>query len=71
MFTNKFPVTTGKFLKDIISGHVSSSQIAHNEEYLGKIFFDKHNHYFIDGTVDRSKVIPVLEFDTTTQTYNY
>lgn len=71
MFTNKFPVTTGKFLKDIISGHVSSSQIAYNEEYLGKIFFDKHNHYFIDGTVGRSKVIPVLEFDTTTQTYNY
>ncbi|MBM7635913.1 MULTISPECIES: metallophosphoesterase [Streptococcus] len=71
MFTNKFPVTTGKFFKDIISGHVGSSQIAHNEEYLGKIFFDKYNHYFIDGTVDRSKVIPVLEFDTTTQTYNY
>lgn len=71
MFTNKFPITTGKFFKDIISGHVGSSQIAHTEEYLGKIFFDKHNHYFIDGTVDHSKVIPVLEFDTETQTYNY
>lgn len=71
MFTNKFPITTGKFLKDIISGHVASSQVAKNEEFLGKNFFDRHNHYFIDGTVDRSKVIPVLEFDTETQTYNY
>ncbi|HEP1570376.1 TPA: metallophosphoesterase [Streptococcus suis] len=71
MFTNKFPVTTGKFSKDIISGHVGSFQVADNKDYLGKIFFDEHNHYFIDGTVDQSKVIPVLEFDTLNQTYNY
>ncbi|HFH9837930.1 TPA: metallophosphoesterase [Streptococcus suis] len=71
MFTNKFPVTTGRFSIDIISGHVGSYQVAQNEDYLGKIFFDEHSHYFIDGTVDQSKVIPVLEFDTLNQTYNY
>ncbi|MGG6800401.1 UNVERIFIED_CONTAM: metallophosphoesterase [Streptococcus canis] len=71
MFTNKFPLTTGKFYKDIISGHISSCEVANDPSYLGKIYYDQKSHYFIDGFVSQSKTVPVLAFDTTTKKYHY
>ena len=71
IFTNKFPYSTGQFIKDIVSGHISSAEVAKDDHYLGKIYHDKQSHYFIDGTVEKSKQIPVLIFDTETQTYTY
>ena len=71
MFTNKFPITTGRFYKDIISGHVASWEIAKNKSYLGKIYHDSKSHYFIDGDVKNSKTIPVICYDTITQTYHF
>lgn len=71
MFTNKFPITTGRFYKDIISGHVASWEIAKNKSYLGKIYHDSKNHYFIDGDVKNSKTIPVICYDTITQKYHF
>lgn len=71
MFTNKFPLTTGKFYKDIISGHISSCEIANDPSYLGKIYYDQKSHYFIDGSVSQSKTIPVLAFDITTKKYYF
>lgn len=71
MFTNKFPITTGRFPKDIISGHIASWEIAKDRSYLGKIYYDSKSHYFIDGDVTNSKTIPVLCYDTITQTYHF
>lgn len=71
MFTNKFPITTGRFYKDIISGHVASWEIAKNKSYLGKIYHDSKSHYFIDGDVKNSKTIPVICYDTITQKYHF
>lgn len=71
MFTNKFPITTGKFYEDIISGHITSCEVAKDEEYLGKVYFDDKSHFFIDGYVSRSKTIPVLCYDTVTKLYEY
>ena len=48
MFTNKFPITTGRFHKDIISGHVASWEVAKDKTYQGKIYHDSKSHYFID-----------------------
>lgn len=70
-FTNKFPYSTGRFVKDVIAGHISSAEVAKDRSYLGKIYYDNQSHYFIDGTVEKSKQIPVLIFDTDTQTYSY
>ena len=70
-FTNKFPYSTGKFIKDIIAGHISSADVAKDSSYLGKIYHDKKSHYFIDGTVEKSRTIPVLTFYTDTHTYRY
>ena len=71
IFTNKFPITTGGFLKDIISGHVASWEVAKNKTYQGKIYFDSKSHYFIDGDVNHSKTIPVLCYDTITKKYHF
>jgi serine/threonine protein phosphatase 1 len=71
MFTNKFPLTTGRFYKDIISGHVASWEVAKNKSYLGEIYHDSKSHYFIDGDVMNSKKIPVLCYDTITKKYYF
>ncbi|HEV4119413.1 TPA: metallophosphoesterase [Streptococcus pneumoniae] len=71
MFTNKFPLTTGGFLKDIVSGHVASWEVAKNKTYQGKIYHDSKSHYFIDGDVKNSKTIPVICYDTVTKSYQY
>ena len=71
MFTNKFPITTGGFLKDIVSGHVASWEVAKDKTYQGKIYFDGENHYCIDGDVNHSKTIPVICYDTVTKSYQY
>ncbi|HET8326393.1 TPA: metallophosphoesterase, partial [Streptococcus pneumoniae] len=35
MFTNKFPITTGGFFKDIVSGHIASWEVAKDKTYQG------------------------------------
>lgn len=71
IFTNKFPITTGRFHKAIISGHIASWEVAKDKTYQGKIYFDGKNHYFIDGDVYHSKTIPVICYDTVTKSYQY
>ncbi|HEU7780049.1 Ser/Thr protein phosphatase [Streptococcus pneumoniae] len=71
MFTNKFPLTTGGFLKDIVSGHVASWEVAKDKTYQGKIYHDSKSHYFIDGDVKNSRTIPVICYDTVTKSYQY
>lgn len=71
MFTNKFPITTGGFFKDIVSDHIASWEVAKDKTYQGKIYFDGKNHYFIDGDVYHSKTIPVICYDTVTKSYQY
>ena len=71
IFTNKFPITTGRFHKAIISGHIASWEVAKDRRYLGKIYYDSKSHYFIDGDVTNSKTIPVLYYDTITPKYHF
>lgn len=68
-FLWKFPAETGKFYKDIIAGHVSSAEVAKDGTYLGKLFWDGESHFFTDGSVYHSGVIPLLEYDCQTKTY--
>ncbi|TVV90779.1 serine/threonine protein phosphatase [Streptococcus pneumoniae] len=71
IFTNKFLITTGRFHKAIISGHIASWEVAKDRRYLGKIYYDSKSHYFIDGDVTNSKTIPVLYCVTITQKYYF
>lgn len=65
VFTEKYPAETGKFYEDliIVAGHIGTAEIA-DDPYFHDIYFDGESHYYIDGTVLDSGVIPVLKIDT-------
>lgn len=69
-FTQKYPAKIGKFYKDIIAGHVHSEEVAQDESYLGKVFYDDYSHYYIDGHTNLSSVVPILKYDTETRLYS-
>ncbi|NOU99498.1 metallophosphoesterase [Paenibacillus planticolens] len=68
-FCSKYPHTTGKYYKDIIAGHVSTSTISGKADYH-KVYWDKQSHYYIDGNTRVSKTIPVLKYDTVSRKYS-
>lgn len=69
-FVGKFPATFGNFNKDIIAGHISSAEVANDESFLGKVFWDNESHYFIDGNVIKSGVVPLLKYDTNSKNHS-
>lgn len=71
VFTGKYPATKGKFYKDIISGHIYSHEVADNQNYLGFVYWDEANNYFIDGHTTESNIVPVLRYDTETLKYSF
>ena len=68
MYTNKFPAQFGGFYKDIVSGHIRTSDISGNSEFHD-ILFDGESHYFIDGATARSGIVPVLMIDAESGKY--
>lgn len=67
-FTEKYPAQIGHFYMDIIAGHIGTSEISGDPRYHD-IYFDGESHYYIDGTVLDSGVIPVLMVDTEKNKY--
>lgn len=67
-FTEKYPAQIGSFHMDIIAGHIGTAEISNDPNYHD-IYFDGESHYYIDGTVLDSGVIPVLMVDTETNKY--
>ena len=70
IFAWKFPAQTGHFYGDwkIVAGHVGTGEIS-GDPYNHDIYFDGKSHYYIDGSVLRSGVIPVIMVDTDTNKY--
>lgn len=71
VYTSKIPAETGKIHgldMKVVAGHVGTSEIADNPRFHD-IYFDGESHYYIDGTVLDSGVIPVLMVDTKTDEY--
>ncbi|OMD86490.1 metallophosphoesterase [Paenibacillus odorifer] len=66
---SKFPATFGKFHKDIIAGHISTSSLTKNKDFH-QVFWDKNSHFYIDGETTRSGVVPVLKYNTITSRYS-
>lgn len=69
-FIWKFPAETGYFYKDIIAGHISSAIVSNDENYLGKVYWDKQSHFFVDGETIKSGIIPLLKYDTEKSQYS-
>lgn len=67
-YTEKYPASIGKFCMDIIAGHVGTCEIAQNPNFHD-IYFDGESHYYLDGSVYKSGIIPVLMYDTDTKKY--
>ena len=71
MFVGKYPAETGQIEgleMKVVAGHVGTAEIAGNPRYHD-IYYDGASHYYIDGTVLDSGVIPVLMVDTATDKY--
>lgn len=67
-FTEKYPAETGKFYMNIVAGHVGTAEIS-GDPYYHDIYFDGESHYYIDGTVLESGMIPVIQLDTETDKF--
>lgn len=70
MYTEKYPAQTGRFYGDmiIVAGHIGTAEISGNPGFHD-IYYDGESHYYIDGSVLDSGVIPVLKIDTKNDKY--
>lgn len=64
-FYGKFPATFGAFLKDVVAGHVGTYLMC--GEY--RVFWDGASHYYLDGSTEVSRLVPVLRYDLETGRY--
>lgn len=69
-FTEKYPAQIGRFYNDmkIIAGHIGTAEISGDPRFHD-IYFDGESHYYIDGTVLDSGIIPVIKIDTKNSRY--
>ena len=70
-FLCKYPAETGKIEgidMKVVAGHIGTYEISGNQHFHD-IYFDGKSHYYIDGTVRKSGIIPVLMVDTETDKY--
>ena len=69
-YLEKFPAEIGRFKggMTIVAGHVGTAVITGNPRFHD-IYFDGESHYYIDGTVYESGVLPVLMYDTDEETF--
>ena len=57
-FVEKYPPTFGKFSQTIVAGHVETAEIRQNNNH--HIFWDGESHYYINGSVEKTGILPVL-----------
>jgi serine/threonine protein phosphatase 1 len=60
VLTEKFPPTTGPFLKTIVAGHVRTAML-HPDGSHG-VFHDGESHYYIDGSVEVTGCVNLLRY---------
>ena len=71
IFTSQYPASVGQIPNlemKVVAGHVGTAEISGDPRFH-EIFYDGASHYYIDGTVLTSGIIPVLLVDTDTDTY--
>lgn len=71
IFTSKYPAETGHIPElnmKVVAGHVGTAEISGNPRYHD-IYYDGASHYYIDGTVLDSGIIPILMVDTESDKY--
>lgn len=69
VLTEKYPASTGPFVKTIIAGHVRTSEL-HADGSHG-VFHDGASHYYIDAAVEESWQLNVLRYDVESCEYSW
>lgn len=67
--TNKYPATTGPFVKTVIAGHVRTAELY--EDGSHGVFHDSASHYYIDGSVEITGHLNVLRYDVASRQYQF
>lgn len=62
VFLWKYPAQTGRFYGNwkIVAGHVGTAEIS-GDRHFHDIYYDGESHYYIDGTVLESGILPVIK----------
>ena len=71
IFVSKYPAETGKIEgleMKVVAGHVGTAEISGDPRFHD-IYYDGESHYYIDGTLMDSGIIPVLLVDTDENKY--
>lgn len=61
-FHSKVPASFGPFPKTIVAGHVGTFKMCGEN----RVYWDGEAHYYLDGSTERSGVVPVLKYDSET-----
>lgn len=69
VFTEKYPASTGSFVKTVIAGHIRTSEL-HADGSHG-VFHDGASHYYIDGAVEKTGRLNLLRFDVPSGDYSW
>lgn len=69
VLTEKYPASTGQFVKTIIAGHVRTSEL-HADRSHG-VFHDGWSHFYIDAAVEETGLLNVLKYDGESHTYSW
>lgn len=68
-FTDKYPASTGSFVKTIVAGHVRTAAL-HQDGSHG-VFHDGKSHYYIDAAVEVTGQLNVLCYDCERDEYSW
>ncbi len=71
IFVGKYPAETGKIEgldMKVVAGHIGTAEISGDPDFHD-IYYDGQSHYYIDGTVLDSGIIPILMVDTKKDKY--
>ncbi|MCH4057494.1 metallophosphoesterase family protein [Lapidilactobacillus gannanensis] len=70
LFTKKYPATIGDFSKTIIAGHIHTEKITNDQHDFGRVYWDGHSHFYLDGHTSDSGIVPVLRYRSIIDRYD-
>ena len=70
VLTEKYPASTGPFVKTVVAGHIRASEL-HRDRRENGVFHDGASHYYIDAAVEVSGRLNVLTYDLASGEYSW
>ncbi|WP_143469785.1 MULTISPECIES: hypothetical protein [unclassified Leucobacter] len=69
VLTEKYPASTGPFVKTIVAGHVRTSELHADGSH--EVFHDGASHYYIDAAVEETGRLNVLKYDVESREFSW